>query len=349
MARNSVFFLIAAIVISFFLLPSALAGPACARRNWQAVNCVQACKNKWGWPGKTMGTDPWGAVMKSGPNNMNSVVTQACGSTTSTEAGIAPLTTSSNSTPPAIAVPLPNTKPTIVGLTSTTTTSSPTSQTSSTYSHSPSSFLSPASSHKHSTSAPSLHQTFKPFSSLSPSFSPVSSSTPKPSPKPSPKSSPESSTLAPAPSSAGSTTSGSDIDQYLSAHNSVRLQHGASPLTWSSTLASAAQQWVDGCKFQHSGGSLGPYGENLAAGTGNSYDIAAAIESWTDEVSEYDSSNPQPSHFTQVVWKATTQVGCALQMCNGIFSPSFGTAKYYVCEYSPQGNVIGEFAQNVQV
>ena len=82
MARNSVFFLIAAIVISFFLLPSALAGPACARRNWQAVNCVQACKNKWGWPGKTMGTDPWGAVMKSGPNNMNSVVTQACGSTT---------------------------------------------------------------------------------------------------------------------------------------------------------------------------------------------------------------------------------------------------------------------------
>jgi len=134
----------------------------------------------------------------------------------------------------------------------------------------------------------------------------------------------------------------------LSAHNSVRSQHGAGDLTWSNTLADAAQKWADGCKFVHSGGSLGPYGENLAAGTGSSYNIAAAIKSWTDEVSQYSSSNPQPSHFTQVVWKATTQVGCALQKCSGIFDPSFGQASYYVCEYSPQGNIIGEFAQNVQ-
>jgi hypothetical protein len=87
--------------------------------------------------------------------------------------------------------------------------------------------------------------------------------------------------------------------------------------------------------------------ENLAAGTGSSYDIATAIKSWTDEVCEYpkpklytcskltglllaqyDASNPQPSHFTQVVWKATTQVGCALQMCNGIFAASFGVSSH---------------------
>lgn len=154
-----------------------------------------------------------------------------------------------------MAVPLPNTTPT-TSSTSATTTSSATSHTSSTSSHSPSPFVSPSSSHKHSPSATSLHKTFfKTFSSSS--FSPVSSSTP---PKPSPKPSPKSSTPAPAPSSADSTTAGSDIDQYLSAHNSVRSQHGASPLTWSNTLASAAQQWADGCKFQHSGGSLGPYG-----------------------------------------------------------------------------------------
>jgi len=178
---------------------------------------------------------------------------------------------------------------------------------------------------------------------------------PKPSPSPSPSSIPKSSP-APAANVANSAaksdtsadTSGSDIDQYLSAHNSVRAQHGAAALTWNNTLADAAQQWADGCKFVHSGGSLGPYGENLAAGTGSSYDIATAIKSWTDEVSQYDASNPQPSHFTQVVWKATTQVGCALQMCNGIFAASFGEASYYVCEYYPQGNVIGEFAQNVQ-
>jgi len=135
----------------------------------------------------------------------------------------------------------------------------------------------------------------------------------------------------------------------LSAHNTIRAQHGASDLTWSDELASKAQQWANGCVFQHSGGTLGPFGENLAAGTGSSYDIATAVKSWTDEVSEYDANNPQPSHFTQVVWKASTQVGCALQMCSGIFAASFGQASYYVCEYSPQGNVIGEFAQNVQV
>ncbi|KAI0824238.1 CAP domain-containing protein [Trametes gibbosa] len=143
-------------------------------------------------------------------------------------------------------------------------------------------------------------------------------------------------------------TSQSDIDQYLQAHNSIRSQHGASPLTWSDDLAAKAQQWANNCVFQHSGGTLGPFGENLAAGTGSSYGIQSAVKSWTDEVSEYDPNNPQPSHFTQVVWKASTQVGCAVQSCNGIFAASFGPAKFFVCEYSPQGNVIGHFGENVQ-
>ncbi|KAG6873666.1 hypothetical protein C0995_012600 [Termitomyces sp. Mi166 len=145
------------------------------------------------------------------------------------------------------------------------------------------------------------------------------------------------------------TTSGSDIDTYLSSHNTVRAQHGAAPLAWNNTLASKAQTWANRCVFEHSGGSLGPYGENLAAGTGSAYDIQAAIKSWTDEVSQYDPSNPVPSHFTQVVWKSTTQLGCAVQSCDGIFDPSFGKAKFFVCEYYPAGNVIGEFADNVQV
>ncbi|PIL30254.1 transporter [Ganoderma sinense ZZ0214-1] len=144
-------------------------------------------------------------------------------------------------------------------------------------------------------------------------------------------------------------TSQPDITAYLNAHNSVRAQHRAAPLTWNETLASAAQSWVNKCVFKHSGGSLGPYGENLAAGTGSGYDIAAAVKSWTDEVSQYNPNNPQPSHFTQVVWKATKQVGCAVKDgCSGIFDPKFGAAKFYACEYSPAGNVLGQFTQNVQ-
>jgi len=143
-------------------------------------------------------------------------------------------------------------------------------------------------------------------------------------------------------------TSVSDINAYLDAHNTVRAKHGAVALTWSNKLASKAQQWVNGCKFEHSGGTLGPYGENLAAGTG-SFDISAAVGLWTAEASAYQPKNPVPSHFTQVVWKATTQVGCAVQTCNGIFDAKFGPAKYYACEYYAEGNVIGQFSQNVQV
>jgi len=136
---------------------------------------------------------------------------------------------------------------------------------------------------------------------------------------------------------------------FLSLHNQIRSQHGAVALTWSDTLANAGKGWADKCVFEHSGGQLGAFGENLAAGTGSSYDVTAAMKSWTDEISQYDAGNPVPSHYTQVVWKGTTQVGCGLApACAGIFDSSFGPAKYFVCEYQPQGNIIGQFAENVQ-
>ena len=43
---------------------------------------------------------------------------------------------------------------------------------------------------------------------------------------------------------------------------------------------------------------------------------------------EYNPENPVPSHFTQVVWKETTDVGCALQVCNN--SNIFDLATYGV-------------------
>ena len=53
-----------------------------------------------------------------------------------------------------------------------------------------------------------------------------------------------------------------EIKDYLDGHNLVRRDHGAAALNlnWSDMLASAAQKWVDGCKVQHSGGTVGPYG-----------------------------------------------------------------------------------------
>lgn len=112
-------------------------------------------------------------------------------------------------------------------------------------------------------------------------------------------------------------------------------------------MADKAQTWANKCVFEHSGGSLGPWGENLAAGTGD-YTIANGILGWTNEVTAYNPNNPVASHFTQVVWKATTEIGCAVASCDNIFA-GYGAANFYVCEYSPPGNVGGEYAQNVQV
>ncbi|KAG8918167.1 hypothetical protein FRC02_002563 [Tulasnella sp. 418] len=132
--------------------------------------------------------------------------------------------------------------------------------------------------------------------------------------------------------------------QYLKWHNAARSRHGAVPLTWSNAAAQAAQNWANRCVFQHGGGRAGGFGENLAAGTGN-YPISDAITDWVKEESEYNPRNPKASHYTQVVWKSTRQLGCAKAVCNNIFPGSAAT--YYVCEYFPAGNVIGRFAQNV--
>jgi len=110
-------------------------------------------------------------------------------------------------------------------------------------------------------------------------------------------------------------------------------------------LEGFAQQWANNCVFEHSGGKFGRIGENLAAGTG-AYSIQEMINDWVVEVSDYNPNQPQPSHFTQVVWKETTEIGCAKQTCTGIFGSTPTT--YYVCEYRPAGNVIGHFAEQVQ-
>lgn len=163
-----------------------------------------------------------------------------------------------------------------------------------------------------------------------------------------------STTPTPSPSQPASntTTSPSDIQAFLDGHNTLRAQHGAAPLTWNTDLATKAQQWADNCVFVHSKGELGPYGENLAAGTGPDYDIPAALKSWSDEAPSYDPKNPVASHFTQMVWKSTTEIGCGVAICTDgkIFDvQKFGNTKMLVCEYKDAGNVEGEYSDNVQV
>jgi uncharacterized protein YkwD len=132
---------------------------------------------------------------------------------------------------------------------------------------------------------------------------------------------------------------------WLEAHNRVREQHCAAPLTWSASLAQVAQRWANtlrdkGCAFGHSNGK---FGENLAAGTSGTLDPGSVVKMWYDEVAQYrfpdGGFSMKTGHFTQVVWRGTTRVGCGRSRCNDM--------DIWVCEYDPAGNWEGQYRENV--
>lgn len=43
-----------------------------------------------------------------------------------------------------------------------------------------------------------------------------------------------------------------ELQKALDVHNSLRAKHGASPLVWSTQLATQAQNWAKGCSHSHS-------------------------------------------------------------------------------------------------
>jgi len=142
----------------------------------------------------------------------------------------------------------------------------------------------------------------------------------------------------------------SQIDAFLFAHNSMRALHNATALTWNPQYAALAEQWVDQCHFQRTNGSLSAtqYGELHTAATGI-FPIVTAIDQFTKDEVLYDPANPTFGHWTQIVWKSTTTVGCGRATCPDLFGPGTGNATYYACFYDPAGNVIGEAQSNVQL
>ena len=64
-----------------------------------------------------------------------------------------------------------------------------------------------------------------------------------------------------------------------------------------------------------------------------------------DEMRRYNFGAPGfqkgTGHFTQIVWRGTREVGCAVANCSG--------KALWVCRYLPQGNIVnpGYFEKNV--
>ncbi|RXW24688.1 hypothetical protein EST38_g1179 [Candolleomyces aberdarensis] len=144
--------------------------------------------------------------------------------------------------------------------------------------------------------------------------------------------------------------SNADIGTFLDAHNTVRAQHGAPALSWSPSLAQKAAFWADLCLFRNSGGLLQaePYGEHIVAATGD-FPIRAAVGTFMADKDKYDPANPSYTHWTQVVWKSTTELGCAIASCRNALPGQPGRETLYVCLYNPAGNVIGQAPENVQL
>ncbi|CAG8161571.1 unnamed protein product [Penicillium nalgiovense] len=103
-------------------------------------------------------------------------------------------------------------------------------------------------------------------------------------------------------------------NDMLKVTNEYRANHDANPLKWNETLADYSREWAEACIWKHSKSS---YGENLAYGYGN---VSAAVIAWGEERNMYNFGKPtgfteETGHFTQLVWKSTTQVGCAAFNC----------------------------------
>lgn len=74
------------------------------------------------------------------------------------------------------------------------------------------------------------------------------------------------------------------------------------------------------------------------------------MDAWANEEEKYDYEKPTFSeatgHYTQLVWKNTTSVGCGATQCSND-GPNGVKGWFLVCEYSPRGNVVGAFSENV--
>ncbi len=81
-----------------------------------------------------------------------------------------------------------------------------------------------------------------------------------------------------------------------------------------------------------------------------SQSVASAVASWVNEEQYYDhatnscASGQVCGHYTQIVWKNTTRVGCAQAHCttNSPFGAGFPDWDMSVCDFSPPGNYVGE-------
>ncbi|KAL5012974.1 hypothetical protein ScPMuIL_011525 [Solemya velum] len=140
----------------------------------------------------------------------------------------------------------------------------------------------------------------------------------------------------------------------LNKHNDYRSIPQAThmyALTWNDALEEQAQKYAEECQWGHSNvmdvGGFHNVGENLYASAGMT-DVKGT-ERWYDtEVDYYFPNNDtclagkECGHYTQLMWKDTYNVGCGISFCPTLGGTNANDMWYYVCNYGPAGNYVGD-------
>ena len=125
----------------------------------------------------------------------------------------------------------------------------------------------------------------------------------------------------------------------VNAHNDVRALVGVGPVTWDPIVAAYAQEWADkrtDCQLLLSPDG-GPYGENIFVAPGTDWNAVDALIYWASGKQYYDHDTNTCSapagqscdSYLQVVWSATTAIGCGAVTCDG------NVGVFVICSDSP--------------
>ena len=136
--------------------------------------------------------------------------------------------------------------------------------------------------------------------------------------------------------------------RLLAMHNIERSRVKSPPLAWDPQLAAAAASSGPTLarmgRLEHSPRNSRPgQRENLWMGTRGAFSPEQMVASWIEERNAFrpgvfpavsrTGDWSDVAHYTQLIWKETTRVGCAIQPA--------GQWDSLICRYSPPGNIDG--------
>ena len=142
-------------------------------------------------------------------------------------------------------------------------------------------------------------------------------------------------------------------DIALKKHNELRKIYEVEPLNLNNELCELAQKYAEECAETESLDHI-PYfykgsiiGENIIETNNENLNIPDIIQKWFGEQYHLQDDNQnhkfnnKASHFCQIIWKDTKEVGFGL-------SQSQNKKAYFVAFYFPAGNIFDKFKENLK-